>query len=222
MWTWPTHNNGDHSEGSALEVLCMRGIISQVHSWEVMPNLCFYRNPKEIEKDEQGAAEKAGTKETFQNECTALVSEFTATQPEVAWWSKGVVCLFSSFLLMTGLQFPLPHHWIWRNNHWVALSWFCPQTLLQKVEIRLMENKKFLQVFFFPFISTSWRPITLQYCSGFCHTLTWISHGFTCIPHPVPPSLLPLYLIPLGLPSAPGPSTCLMHPTCAGGLFHPR
>ena len=26
--------------------------------------------------------------------------------------------------------------------------------------------------FFFPFISTSWRPITLQYCSGFCHTLT--------------------------------------------------
>ena len=20
------------------------------------------------------------------------------------------------------------------------------------------------------------------YCSGFCHTLTWISHGFTCVP----------------------------------------
>ena len=28
--------------------------------------------------------------------------------------------------------------------------------------------------------------------------------------------------IPLGLPSAPGPSTCLMHPTWAGDLFHPR
>ena len=37
--------------------------------------------------------------------------------------------------------------------------------------------------------------ITLQYCSGFCHTLTWISHGFTCIPHPDPPSHLPLYPI---------------------------
>ena len=73
-------SNGD----TALEVLCIHGIIAQVHSWEVMPNLCFYRNPKEIEKDEQGAAEKAGIKETFQNECTALVSEFTATQPEVA------------------------------------------------------------------------------------------------------------------------------------------
>ena len=22
---------------------------------------------------------------------------------------------------------------------------------------------------------------------GFCHTLTWISHGFTCIPIPIPP-----------------------------------
>ena len=41
--------------------------------------------------------------------------------------------------------------------------------------------------FFFPFIFISWKLITLQYCSGFCHTLTWISHGFTCIPHPDPP-----------------------------------
>ena len=53
------------------------------------------------------------------------------------------------------------------------------------------------------------------YCSGFCHSLTWISHEFTCILHPDPPSHLPLYPIPLGLPSAPGPSTCLMHPTKA-------
>ena len=65
----------------------------------------------------------------------------------------------------------------------------------------------------FSFIFISWRIITLQYCSDFCHTLTWISHGFTCIPHPDPPSHLPLHSIPLGLPSAPGPSTCLVHPT---------
>ena len=36
--------------------------------------------------------------------------------------------------------------------------------------------------FFFPFIFISWRLTTLQYCSGFCHTLTWISHGFTSHP----------------------------------------
>ena len=60
------------------------------------------------------------------------------------------------------------------------------------------------------------------YCSGFCHTLKWNSHGFPCVPHPDPPSHLPLPLIPLCLPSAPGPSACLMHPTWAGDLFHPR
>ena len=51
--------------------------------------------------------------------------------------------------------------------------------------------------FFFPFIFISWRLITLQYCSGFCHTLTWISHGFICIPHPNHP---------LPPPSPPDPS----------------
>ena len=59
-------------------------------------------------------------------------------------------------------------------------------------------------------------------CSGFCHTLKWNSHGFTCVPHPNPPSHLLLHPLPLGLPSAPGLSACLMHPTWAGDLFHPR
>ena len=35
-------------------------------------------------------------------------------------------------------------------------------------------------------------------CSGFCHTLKWNIHGFTCVPHPDPPSHLPLHPIPLG------------------------
>ena len=56
---------------------------------------------------------------------------------------------------------------------------------------------------FFSFLFISWRLITLQYCSGFWHTLTRISHGFTCVPHPDPPSRLPPHPIPLGLPSAP-------------------
>ena len=61
--------------------------------------------------------------------------------------------------------------------------------------------------YFFPFILISWRLITLQYYSGFCHTLTWISHGFTCVSHPDPLSHLPPYPIPLGHPSAPASST---------------
>ena len=74
--------------------------------------------------------------------------------------------------------------------------------------------------YFFPIIFISWRLITLQYCGGFCHTLTWISYGFTCVPHPESPSHLPPHPIPLGHPSAPALSTCLMHPTWTGDLFH--
>ena len=43
----------------------------------------------------------------------------------------------------------------------------------------------------------------LQYCSGFCHTLTWISHECTCVPHPEPLSHLLPHPIPQGCPSAP-------------------
>ena len=45
-------------------------------------------------------------------------------------------------------------------------------------------GQKGVFILFFSFIFISCRLITLQYCSGFCHTLTWISHGFTCVPHP--------------------------------------
>ena len=52
-------------------------------------------------------------------------------------------------------------------------------------------SKHVLSFFFFFFFFINWRLITLQYCTGFCHTLTWISHGYTCIPHPdAPPTSL--------------------------------
>ena len=43
------------------------------------------------------------------------------------------------------------------------------------------------------FIYFNWRLITLQYCSSFCHTLTWISHGCTYVPRPdLAPTSLPI------------------------------
>ena len=81
-------------------------------------------------------------------------------------------------------------------------------------------NTPNLFIYLFHSFFISWRLIALQYCSGFCHTLTWISRGFTCVPHPSSPSRLPLHPIPRGLPSAPALSTCLMHPAWAGDLFH--
>ena len=35
------------------------------------------------------------------------------------------------------------------------------------------------------------KIFTLQYCDGFCHTFTWISHGCMCPPHHEPPIHLP-------------------------------
>ena len=124
----------------------------------------------------------------------------------------------SSWFLLIGVVLPsivfsysenvlLPDIDIW----WVFFLW-----LFLFIYYFFMEKSHF-----FSFTFISWRLISLQYCSGFCHTLTWISHGLTCVPHPDPPSRLPPHRIPLGLPSAPAPSTHLMHPTWAGGLFHP-
>ena len=57
------------------------------------------------------------------------------------------------------------------------------------------------------FLNFNLRLITLQYCCGFWHTFTWISHGCTCVPHPDPPSYRPPHPIPQGHPSAPALST---------------
>jgi len=53
------------------------------------------------------------------------------------------------------------------------------------------------------FIYFKRRLITLQYCNGFCHTLTWISHMCTCVPYPEFPFHLPPHSNPQCHPSAP-------------------
>ena len=60
----------------------------------------------------------------------------------------------------------------------------------------------FLFLFYF-----NWRLITLQYCGGFCHIFTWISHGCTCVPHPDTPSHFPSHPLPQGHSSAPDLTT---------------
>ena len=52
-------------------------------------------------------------------------------------------------------------------------------SMLSRLVITFLPRSKLLLIFFFnfiyyffPFIFISWRLITLQYCSGFCHTLT--------------------------------------------------
>ena len=125
-----------------------------------------------------------------------------------------------------------------------SFGWLCFQLKCESVpyvcyevvvhpKVWLYSFLKFIYLFiYFSFIYISWRLIPLQYCSGFCHTLIWISHGFTCVPHPEQPSHLPPHPIPLGHPSAPAPGLCVKpglaicfsallsdHPTLA---FSPR
>ena len=104
---------------------------------------------------------------------------------------------------------------LWMNKLRIREVRACPKTQGQGSPV--LSN-----FFFFSFFFLKKIFFYFLYCSGFCHTLKWNSHGSTCVPHPDPPSHLPLHPIPLGLPSAPGPSACLMHPTWAGDLFHPR
>ena len=52
----------------------------------------------------------------------------------------------------------------------------------------------------------------------FCHTSTWIFHGYTRVPHPEPISLpLPsLWVFPVHQPQ----TSCIMHRTWTGDSFH--
>ena len=74
----------------------------------------------------------------------------------------------------------------------------------------LLQNTHFI----FLFIYFNWRLITLQYCDGFCHTLTWISHGCACVPHPEPP-------LPPPSPSHPSGSSQCTGPECPVSCIQP-
>ena len=94
----PCNSKGAHSVGLmswmlSWEVLHMHGTISREHPREVMPDLYFYRDPEEMEKEEWATAEKAVTKEEFQGGWTAPAPELPAAQPEDVDWSEGTGAL---------------------------------------------------------------------------------------------------------------------------------
>ena len=61
---------------------------------------------------------------------------------------------------------------LFRQEYWSVLPFVFPEDLPEpgfEPASSALEGEFF---FFFSFIFISWRLITLQYCSGFCHTLT--------------------------------------------------
>lgn len=94
----PCNNKGIQSIGLmwwllSREVLRLRGAISREVPWDVMPDLYFYRDPQEVEKDEQEARERAAQKEEPQqapyvDQWGADVMAVPGTKPpEVADWA---------------------------------------------------------------------------------------------------------------------------------------
>ena len=105
-------------------------------------------------------------------------------------------CLQPHGLQHTRLPCPSPFPGACSNS--CPLSQWCHPTVSSSIiPFSCLQSFPALGSFFF-----NWRLITLQYFSGFCHTLTWISHGYTCVLHPEPPTHLP-HPIPQGCHSAP-------------------
>ena len=78
----------------------------------------------------------------------------------------------------------------------------CPRNQIKPWKLKKKKKKK--NRFF-----TVWATREAQwlffffffFCSEFCHTLKWKGLGFTCLPHPDPPSHLPPHPLPPGPPS---------------------
>jgi len=80
----PCNNKAKHSVGLiwwmlAREVLRLRGTLSRDQPWDVMPDLYFYRDPEEVQNDEQTAASKE-----FEGATGAWDGAATAAAPAAA------------------------------------------------------------------------------------------------------------------------------------------
>jgi len=88
----PCNNKGVQSIGTmwwmmAREVLYLRGIISRKTPWDVMPDLYFYRDPEEVEKEELAAAAAAAAQpeETYTTDWNAGTVAATTTTAADDW-----------------------------------------------------------------------------------------------------------------------------------------
>jgi len=94
----PCNNKGVQSIGTmwwmlAREVLYLRGIISRKTPWDVMPDLYFFREPEDIEKEEQAAALAAAKpEETYPTDwnsgAVAPVTDYQAPAGGADWDAK--------------------------------------------------------------------------------------------------------------------------------------
>lgn len=91
----PCNNHGKNSLGLmwwflCREVLRLRGSISRELPWEIMPDLFFYRDPEEVEKEEQAKREAEEAQALAQQtDQWASVVPPTETAADSAQWDAG-------------------------------------------------------------------------------------------------------------------------------------
>ena len=112
------------------------------------------------------------------------------------WWSspeKPSALVLNSISCYKSMQFSV--------SSWVSFGsfYFSRNSLLWLHTLlsfgSAVSSLSFMSKYFLFFFS-----IFFLICSEFCHTIKWNSHGFTCVPHPNPPSHLPLHPVFSNLP----------------------
>ena len=116
--------------------------------------------------------------------------------------SEKVECICLCFFLVTGHV-----HFVHEKREWSRAGFFWMLWVFQVLGTLICWLDFLNELIYF-----NWRLIILQYCGGFCHTLTWISHGCSCVLHPEPFSNLPPHPIPQHCPNAPALSALFHAP----------
>lgn len=85
----PCNNKSVHSIGLmwwmlAREVLRLRGTISRDIPWDVMVDLYFYRDPEEVEKEEQAALESKAVTQADYPDANTWIGDGAAPEPDWA------------------------------------------------------------------------------------------------------------------------------------------
>ena len=68
----------------------------------------------------------------------------------------------------------------------MSLLYPCLLILVANCHLHASPLPFFFLLLFIYLIYFNWRIITLQNCEGFCHISTWIGHGYTYVPFPLP------------------------------------